>query len=88
MLEKLKGQPNVTLDGQSIRVYCNIGSPDDVAAVLGNDAGGVGLFRSEFLYLNCDDYPSEDYQFEAYKKALSDMGGKEVVIRTLDIGAD
>ena len=88
MLNQLKGQPNETLDGQSIRIYCNIGSPDDVPAVLQNDAGGVGLFRSEFLYLNCDDYPSEDYQFEAYKKALSDMGGKEVVIRTLDIGAD
>ena len=88
LLVKLKGQPNVTLDGQSIKVFCNIGSPDDVAAVLSNDAGGVGLFRSEFLYLNCDDYPSEDYQFEAYKKALSDMNGREVVIRTLDIGAD
>ncbi len=88
LLEKLKGLPNKTKDGQSIRVYCNIGSPDDVPAVLGNDAGGVGLFRSEFLYLNCDDYPSEEYQFEAYKKVLSDMGDKEVVIRTLDIGAD
>ncbi len=88
LLEKLKGLPNTTQDGQSIRVYCNIGSPDDVVAVLSNDAGGVGLFRSEFLYLNCDDFPSEDYQFEAYKKVLSDMGGKEVVIRTLDIGAD
>ena len=88
MLEQLKGQPNETKDGQSIRVYCNIGSPDDVPAVLANDAGGVGLFRSEFLYLTCDDYPTEDYQFEAYKKTLSDMGGKEVVIRTLDIGSD
>ena len=88
MLEQLKGQPNETKDGQTIKVFCNIGSPDDVPAVLANDAGGVGLFRSEFLYLNCDDYPTEDYQFEAYKKALSDMGGKEVVIRTLDIGAD
>ncbi len=88
MLEKLKGLPNETKDGQTIKVFCNIGSPDDVAAVLGNDAGGVGLFRSEFLYLNCDDYPTEDYQFEAYKKVLSDMGGREVVIRTLDIGAD
>ena len=88
LLEQLKGQPNETKDGQTIKVYCNIGSPDDVPAVLSNDAGGVGLFRSEFLYLNCDDYPTEDYQFEAYKKALSDMGGKEVVIRTLDIGAD
>ncbi|WP_350491888.1 putative PEP-binding protein, partial [Rhodococcus sp. (in: high G+C Gram-positive bacteria)] len=81
MLEQLKGLPNETLDGQKIRVYCNIGGPDDVPAVLANDAGGVGLFRSEFLYLNCDDFPSEDVQFEAYKKVLSDMGGKEVVIR-------
>ena len=88
LLEQLKGKPNETKDGQKIKVFCNIGSPDDVPAVLSNDAGGVGLFRSEFLYLNCDDYPTEDYQFEAYKKALSDMGGKEVVIRTLDIGAD
>ena len=88
MLEKLKGQPNETLDGRSMRVYCNIGSPDDVPAVLAKDAGGVGLFRSEFLYLNCDDFPSEDYQFEAYKKALADMDGREVIIRTLDIGAD
>ncbi len=88
LLEQLKGLPNVTKDGQSVRIYCNIGSPDDVHPVLSNDAGGIGLFRSEFLYLNCDDYPSEDYQFEAYKKVLSDMGGKEVVIRTLDIGAD
>ena len=88
LLNQLKGLPNETKDGHQIRVYCNIGSPDDVPAVLQNDAGGVGLFRSEFLYLNCDDYPSEEYQFEAYKKALSDMGGREVVIRTLDIGAD
>ncbi|MBQ9592453.1 MAG: phosphoenolpyruvate--protein phosphotransferase, partial [Lachnospiraceae bacterium] len=88
MLEELKGKENVTLDGRTMRVYCNIGSPEDVSAVLSNDGGGVGLFRSEFLYLNCDDYPSEDYQFEAYKKALSGMGGKEVIIRTLDIGAD
>ena len=88
LLNQLKGLPNETKDGHQIRVYCNIGSPDDVPAVLKNDAGGVGLFRSEFLYLNCDDYPSEEYQFEAYKKALSDMGGREVVIRTLDIGAD
>ena len=88
MLEELKGKENVTLDGQQIRVYCNIGSPEDVHAVLSNDAGGVGLFRSEFLYLNCDDYPTEDYQFEAYKQVLSEMGNKEVIIRTLDIGAD
>ena len=88
MLEELKGKENVTLDGQPIRVFCNIGSPDDVQAVLSNDAGGVGLFRSEFLYLNCDDYPTEDYQFEAYRKVLSEMDGREVIIRTLDIGAD
>ncbi len=88
MLEKLKGLPNESRDGQSVKVFCNIGGPDDVPAVLANDAGGVGLFRSEFLYLNCDDFPSEDVQFEAYKKVLSDMGGREVVIRTLDIGAD
>ena len=88
MLKALKGQPNVTKDGQSIRIYCNIGNPEDVPPVLENDGGGIGLFRSEFLYLNCDDFPTEDYQFEAYKKVLSDMGGKEVVIRTMDIGAD
>lgn len=88
MLEELKGKENVTQDGQTIRTYCNIGNPEDVHLVLTNDGGGIGLFRSEFLYLNCDDYPSEEYQFEAYKKVLSDMGGKEVIIRTLDIGAD
>ncbi len=88
MLNRLKGLPNETKDGHKMKVFCNIGSPDDVPAVLGNDAGGIGLFRSEFLYLNCDDYPTEDFQFEAYKKVLSDMGEREVVIRTLDIGAD
>ncbi|MDO5137646.1 MAG: phosphoenolpyruvate--protein phosphotransferase [Oscillospiraceae bacterium] len=88
MLEELKGKENITLDGQEIRVYCNIGSPEDVHSVLSNDGGGVGLFRSEFLYLNCDDYPDEEYQFEAYKQALSEMGNREVIIRTLDIGAD
>ncbi len=88
LLNQLKGQPNVTKDGQSIRIYCNIGNPEDVIPVLENDGGGIGLFRSEFLYLNCDDFPTEEYQFEAYKKVLSDMGGKEVVIRTMDIGAD
>ena len=88
LLNQLKGQPNITKDGQKMRVYCNIGNPEDVANVLANDGGGIGLFRSEFLYLNCDDYPDEDYQFEAYKKVLSDMNPKEVVIRTLDIGAD
>jgi len=88
LLNQLKGQENVTRDGQRVRVFCNIGNPEDVPLVLENDGGGIGLFRSEFLYLGCDDYPTEDYQFQAYKKALSDMGGREVVIRTLDIGAD
>ena len=88
MLDQLKGKENVTKDGHSVRIYCNIGNPEDVHTVLKNDGGGIGLFRSEFLYLGCDDFPTEDYQFEAYKKVLSDMDGKEVVIRTLDIGAD
>ncbi len=88
LLNRLKGMPNVSVDGQEVRIFCNIGNPEDVQAVLANDGGGIGLFRSEFLYLNCDDYPTEDYQFEAYKKVLADMEGKEVVIRTLDIGAD
>jgi phosphotransferase system enzyme I (PtsI) len=69
-------------------VYCNIGSPEDVDAVLSNDGGGIGLFRSEFLYLNSSTYPTEDEQFEAYKAVLSGMSGKEVIIRTCDIGAD
>ena len=88
LLETLKGQANVTRDGKTVRIYCNIGSPDDVHAVQVNDGGGIGLFRSEFLYLNSPDFPTEDEQFEAYKKVLSDMDGKEVIIRTLDIGAD
>ena len=81
----IRDRPNVTKDGKSIRIYCNIGSPDDVHAVQVNDGGGIGLFRSEFLYLNSPDYPTEDQQFEAYKKVLADMDGKEVIIRTLDI---
>ena len=88
LLETLKGQENVTKDGKTIRIYCNIGSPEDVHAVQVNDGGGIGLFRSEFLYLNTKDYPTEDEQFNAYKQVLSDMDGKEVIIRTLDIGAD
>ena len=88
LLETLKGQENVTKDGQKMMVYCNIGSPDDVPAVKVNDGGGIGLFRSEFLYLSVDDYPSEDMQFEAYRSVLSAMEGKRVIIRTLDIGAD
>ena len=88
LLETLKGQENVTKDGKTVRIYCNIGSPEDVHAVQVNDGGGIGLFRSEFLYLNTKDYPTEDEQFSAYKQVLSDMDGKEVIIRTLDIGAD
>ena len=88
LLETLKGQENVTKDCKTVRIYCNIGSPEDVHAVQVNDGGGIGLFRSEFLYLNTKDYPTEDEQFNAYKQVLSDMDGKEVIIRTLDIGAD
>ena len=88
MLETLKGQKNITKDGKKIRVYCNIGSPEDVDAVKVNDGGGIGLFRSEFLYLNSSTYPTEDEQFEAYKAVLTGMEGKEVIIRTCDIGAD
>lgn len=88
LLETLKGQENVTRDGRKIRVYCNIGSPEDVDAIKLNDGGGIGLFRSEFLYLNSDTYPTEDEQFEAYKAVLTGMGDKEVIIRTCDIGAD
>ncbi len=88
LLEQLKGEANITKDGKSIRVYCNIGEPDDVHAVHENDGGGIGLFRSEFLYLNSSTYPTEEEQFEAYKKVLTDMDGKEVIIRTCDIGAD
>ncbi len=88
LLEQLKGQPNVTTDGKSVMVYCNIGSPEDVEAVLRNDGGGIGLFRSEFLYLQNDDYPTEEQQFQAYRTVAERMGGKRVIIRTLDIGAD
>ena len=88
MLEALKGKENITKDGKTIRVYCNIGSPEDVDAVKMNDGGGIGLFRSEFLYLNSATYPTEDEQFEAYKAVLKGMGDKEVIIRTCDIGAD
>ena len=88
LLETLKGQENITKDGKKIRVYCNIGSPEDVDAVKVNDGGGIGLFRSEFLYLNSSTYPTEEEQFEAYKAVLTGMGDKEVIIRTCDIGAD
>ncbi len=88
LLDSMRGKEDVTLDGRKMMVYCNIGSPDDVENVLANDGQGVGLFRSEFLYLAADDYPSEDEQFEAYKTVAEAMDGKRVVIRTLDIGAD
>ena len=88
LLEELRGKPNQTIDGKNVMVYCNIGSPDDVDAVLASDGGGVGLFRSEFLYLAGDDYPTEEEQYQAYKTVAERMGGKRVIIRTLDIGAD
>lgn len=88
LMQTMIGQDNITLDGKKIMVYCNIGSPDDVAAVKNNDGGGIGLFRSEFLYLAASDYPSEEDQFQAYKTVAQAMDGKRVIIRTLDIGAD
>ncbi len=88
LLQELKGKENVTLDGQKINIYANIGSVDNIGAVLANDAGGIGLFRSEFLYLESSDYPTEEQQFAAYKRVLESMAGKKVIIRTLDIGAD
>ena len=88
LLDQLKGKPNETKDGRNVMVYCNIGSPADIDAVLQNDGGGIGLFRSEFLYLQGSDYPTEDEQFEAYKTVAERMGGRRVIIRTLDIGAD
>ena len=88
LLQELKGKENVTLDGTRIKIFANIGSVDHIGAVLANDAGGIGLFRSEFLYLESSDYPTEEQQFAAYKKVLESMAGKKVIIRTLDIGAD
>ncbi len=88
LLEELKGKENVTKDGRHIHIYANIGSVDNLGAVLLNDADGIGLFRSEFLYLESADYPSEEKQFTAYKRVLETMAGKKVIIRTLDIGAD
>lgn len=88
LLQQLKGKDNVTLDGQKLMLYANIGNPKDLAGVLQNDAGGIGLFRSEFLYLESEDYPTEEEQFIAYKTVAETMAGKRVVIRTLDIGAD
>lgn len=87
-LDGLKGEENITRDGQKIDIFCNIGNPDDISAVKVNDGGGVGLFRSEFLYLASEDYPTEEQLFEAYRSAVAAMEGKPVIIRTLDIGAD
>lgn len=88
LLQKLKGKENITLDGQKVNLYANIGNADDLGSVLKNDGGGVGLFRSEFLYLEHDRYPTEEEQFVIYRKAAENMAGKRVIIRTLDIGAD
>lgn len=88
LLQELKGKENVTLDGRKIHLYANIGSVADVANVLANDAGGIGLFRSEFLFLESEDFPPEETQFSAYKTVAESMAGKKVIIRTLDIGAD
>lgn len=88
LLLELKGKENITKDGTKVNIYANIGSVDNIGAVLLNDAGGIGLFRSEFLYLENTDYPNEEQQFLAYKRVLESMAGKKVIIRTLDIGAD
>ncbi len=88
LLERLKGKENVTLDGQKINLYANIGNTKDLGLVLENDAGGIGLFRSEFIYLGSEDYPTEDEQFAIYKQVAQTLAGKKVIIRTLDIGAD
>lgn len=88
LLQELKGKENITLDGKKINLYANIGGVSDVASVLQNDAGGIGLFRSEFLYLGSDTFPTEEEQFAAYKTVAENMAGKKVIIRTLDIGAD
>ena len=88
LLQKLKGEENITLDGRKINIYANIGNVSDLGAVLQNDAGGIGLFRSEFLYLERSTYPTEEEQFLVYKRVAETMGGRKVIIRTLDIGAD
>ena len=88
LLEELKGKENITPDGRKINIYANIGSVGDLGYVMKNDAGGIGLFRSEFLYLGRNDFPTEEEQFQAYKQAVQTMAGKKVIIRTLDIGAD
>ena len=88
LLMKLRGKENITLDGRKIKIYANIGGVDDIEEVLTSDAGGIGLFRSEFLYLENSSYPTEEEQFRAYKRVLESMAGKRVIIRTMDIGAD
>lgn len=88
LLQTLKGKENITLDGHRINIYANIGSVGDVGYVLENDGGGIGLFRSEFLYLGREDFPTEEEQFQAYRQVVQTMAGKKVIIRTLDIGAD
>ena len=88
LLQELKGKETVTLDGRKINLYANIGSVSDIASVLANDADGIGLFRSEFLYLESDTYPTEEEQFQAYHTVAETMAGKKVIVRTLDIGAD
>ena len=88
LLEELKGKENITPDGRKINIYANIGSVGDLGYVMENDAGGIGLFQSEFLYLGRNDFPTEEEQFQAYKQAVQTMAGKKVIIRTLDIGAD
>lgn len=88
LLQTLKGRENVTIDGQKVMLYANIGNMKDLGAVLQNDAGGIGLFRSEFIYLESEDFPTEEEQFAIYKKVAETMAGKRVIIRTLDIGAD
>ncbi len=88
LLQQLRGKEDVTKDGKQVKLYANIGTPKDVTSVLENDARGIGLFRSEFLYLNSNDFPTEEEQFQAYKTVAENMAGKKVIIRTLDIGAD
>ena len=88
LLLALKGKENITKSGKKINLYANIGNPSDLVSVMENDAGGIGLFRSEFLYLESDHYPTEEEQFQAYKRVVETMGGRKVIIRTLDIGAD
>ena len=88
LLQELKGKEDITVDGKHIKLYANIGGVKDVTSVLANDAVGIGLFRSEFLYLEADNYPDEEAQFQAYKTVAENMAGKKVIVRTLDIGAD